>query len=92
MPKVYKSEGYWNIEPKIKSLSFPKRGKFQVDLQDGRSITMPISVFPSMKKVPIKERNNWYLIGRGFTWDYCPDVIHIEQILGNYINYAHEQL
>ena len=27
---MHKTEGYWNVEPKIKSLSFPKRGKFQV--------------------------------------------------------------
>ena len=37
---MYKSEGYWNVEPKIKSLSFPKRGKFQVELEDGRNIPM----------------------------------------------------
>ena len=36
---MYKKEGYWDVTPKIKSLSFPKRGKFQVDLQDGRSVT-----------------------------------------------------
>lgn len=87
---MYKTEGYWNVEPKIKALSFPKRGKFQVDLVDGRSITMPISAFPSMKKVPVKERNNWYHLGGGITWDSCLEVIHIEQILGNYVNYAHE--
>ena len=85
-----KPEGYWNVEPKIKTLRFPKRGKFQVDLIDGRSITMPISAFPSMKKVPLKERKDWYLMGGGITWDSCPEVIHIEQILGNYHNYAHE--
>ena len=89
---MLKPEGYWNVKPKIKSLSFPKRGKCQVDLQDGRSIIMPISAFPSIKKVPVKERENWYLIGGGVTWDSCPEVIHIEQILGNYANYAHECL
>ena len=89
--QAYQKEGYWDVKPKIKALSFPKRGKFEVTLQDGRSITMPISAFPSMKKVPVKERNNWYLMGGGFTWDSCPEVIHIEQILGNYANYAHEQ-
>ena len=56
---MYQKEGYWDVKPKIKALSFPKRGKFEVTLQDGRSITMPISAFPSMKKVPVKERNNW---------------------------------
>ena len=60
---MYQKEGYWDVKPKIKALSFPKRGKFEVTLQDGRSITMPISAFPSMKKVPVKERNNWYLMG-----------------------------
>ena len=89
---MYKTEGYWNVTPRIKSLSFPKRGKFQVDLQDGRSIIMPISVFPSMKKVPMKERPHWYLMGGGVTWDSCPEVIHIEQIPGNYPNYAHEMV
>ena len=57
---MYKTEGYWDVKPKIKRLSFPKRGKFQVDLQDGRSVMMPISAFPSLKKVPVKERDNWY--------------------------------
>ena len=90
--EMYKKEGYWNVRPKIKRLSFPKRGKFQVDLQDGRSVTMPISAFPSLKRMPAKERENWYLMGGGVTWDACSEVIHIEQILGNYQNYAHESV
>ena len=49
-----------------------------------------ISAFPSLKRVPVKEREHWYLIGGGVTWDSCPEVIHIEQILGNYQKYAHE--
>ena len=70
---MYNTEGYWNVKPQIKRLSFPKRGKFQVDLQDGRSVMMPISAFPSLKKVPAKEREKWYLMGGGVTWDSCPD-------------------
>ena len=83
-------EGYWDVVPQIKAVSFPKRGKFQVDLEDGRTIIMPISAFPSIKKVPVKERGQWYLFGGGVTWDSCPEVIHIEQILGNANVYAHE--
>ena len=60
---MHKTEGYWNVKPKIKRLSFPRRGRFQVDLQDGRSILMPISAFPSLKRVPTKERDKWYLMG-----------------------------
>lgn len=87
---MFSLEGFWNITPEIKSLEFPKRGKFQVNLKDGRSITMPISAFPSLKKVPVRERNSWYLMGGGVTWDSCPEVIHIEQILGDYAKYGHE--
>ncbi|MBR3744495.1 MAG: DUF2442 domain-containing protein [Bacteroidales bacterium] len=84
-------EGYWNVIPQIKSVSFPVRGKFRVDLVDGRIIIMPTSAFPCLKKVPVKERGAWYLMGGGVTWDSCPEVIHIEQILGNYTTYSHEK-
>lgn len=87
---MFVKEGYWGITPEIKSLDFPKRGKFQVNLKDGRSILMPISAFPSIKKVPVSERSEWYLMGGGVTWDSCPEVIHIEQILGDYAKYNHE--
>lgn len=87
---MFTVEGYWNIKPEIKSVSFPKRGKLQVDLKDGRSITMPVSAFPSLKKVPVRERNEWYLMGGGVTWNSCPEIIHIEQILGDYQKYGHE--
>ena len=87
---MFNKEGYWDVKPQIKSVCFPKRGKFQVNLQDGRVIVMPISAFPSLKKVPTKERGNWYLMGGGVSWDSCPEVIHVEQILGDYQKYGHE--
>ena len=87
---MFTMEGYWDVVPQIKSISFPMKGKFQVDLQDGRSVVMPISAFPSLKKVPTKEHKNWYLIGGGVSWDSCPEVIHIEKILGDYNKFAHE--
>ena len=62
-----------------------------MNLADGRVIIMPTSAFPCLKKVPVKERGEWYLMGGGVTWDSCTEVIHIEQILGNYSNYAHEK-
>ncbi len=84
-------DGYWNVVPKIKKVSFPIRGKMSVQLEDGRQIIAPLSSFPSIKKVPVSERPKWYLVGGGVTWDTCPEVIHIEQILGNFDNYKHEQ-
>ena len=83
-------DGYWNVTPQIKDVTFPVRGKMQVALQDGRLIVMPLSAFPSVKKVPVRERKNWYRMAGGFTWDSCPEVIHVEQILGNYALYNHD--
>ena len=86
---MYKVEGYWDVTPKIKKVSFPIRGKMSVALEDGRIIVVPISAFPSIKKVPVSERKQYYLTAGGVTWDSCSEVIHIEQILGNYNNYKH---
>lgn len=87
---MFIKEGYWDVIPQIKAVSFPQRGKWQVDFVDGRSIVMPVSAFPSLKRVPIKERKKWYLIGGGVTWDSCSEVIHIEQLLGDYQKFSHE--
>lgn len=84
-------DGYWNVVPKIKKVSFPAKSKMSVQLEDGRQIIASLSSFPSIKKVPVSERPKWYLVGGGVTWDTCPEVIHIEQILGNFDNYKHEQ-
>ena len=68
---MYQNEGYWDVKPKIKAVSFPKRGKIEVTLQDDRSITMPISAFPSIKKVPVKERKT------GISWEEDLRGIHV---------------
>ena len=87
---MYKIEGYWDIVPQIKNVSFPLRGKMQVDLEDGRSILVDVAKFPSIKKLSLKDRQNWYKIDNGFSFEKCSEVIHIEQILGNFQNYRHE--
>lgn len=87
---MYKIEGYWDIVPQIKNVSFPLRGKMQVDLEDGRSILVDVAKFPSIKKLSLKDRQNWYKMDNGFSFEKCSEVIHIEQILGNFQNYRHE--
>jgi len=84
-------EGYWDSTPKIKNISFPYRGRMQDDLMDGRIIVVPLSVFPSIQKLPTQEREKWFLIGGGISFEKSNEVIHIEQILGNYTNYRHEK-
>ncbi len=83
-------EGFVNVSLRIKSVSFPIRGKVQVSLTDGRIIIMPVSAFPSIKKLSLFQRKKWYLFGNGFSFDDCNEVYHIEQVLGVYENYRHE--
>jgi len=83
-------EGFWNVTPKIKSVSFRIKGKMVVTLIDGRTIIIPVSAFPSIKKLSLQQRKKWYLFGNGFSFDNCDQVFHIEQILGNFDNYRHE--
>jgi hypothetical protein len=84
-------EGYWDIDPKIKKVSFNIRGRMQVDFEDGRRLIVPVSAFPCLKHVPVNERNKWFLTAGGVSWDDCPEVIHVEQLLGNYTRYRHEK-
>jgi hypothetical protein len=83
-------EGFWNINPRIKKVSFPAKGKIGVSLEDGRNIIAPVSRFPSIKKLTLVQRKKWYLFGNGFSFEDCSEVFQIEQILGNFQNYSHE--
>ena len=83
-------EGFWDIAPKIKKISFEVRGKINVQLEDGRLIMLPVSKFPSIKKLNTIQRKKWYLFGNGFSFDDCNEVYHLEQILGNFNTYQHE--
>ena len=102
---MYKKEGYWYKKEDINVLSNEDEIKKNTKITiDGEEYSYFVEVhafdkvgkhsivysFPSLKKVPVKERKNWYLMGGGVTWDSCPEVIHIEQILGNFQNYSHE--
>jgi hypothetical protein len=83
-------EGYLNVIPELKSVKFEHRGKIDIYFEDGRIIILPVSIFPSIKKLNSKQRKKIQLIGKeGFTFDECDEVFHIEQILGRYDNYKH---
>ena len=83
-------EGYWNITPEIKTVSFSVKGRIKIELKDGRIMFVPVAAFPSIKKLSMKDRKKWYRFGNGFSFDNCDEVFHIEQILGNFQNYRHE--
>jgi len=87
-----KLEGFTEITPVFKKIAFNIRGKMTVYLEDGRSIIVPLSNFPSIKKLSIAQRKKWFRFGNGFSFDDSNEVFHIEQILGNVNNYRHEKV
>jgi len=63
-----------------------------VTLTDGRIIMVPVSAFPSIKKLSLQQRKKWYLFGNGFSFDNCDRVFYIEQIIGNFDSSRHENI
>ncbi len=52
-----------NVKLGIKDLNFTAlRGKFIARLTDGREITIPVSMFPDIKEMSVKERNKWMIL------------------------------
>ena len=59
------------------------RDTLQVDLSDGRTISVPLAWFPRLQKATAEERNNWRLIGKGqgIHWSDIDEDISIEGLL-----------
>lgn len=52
-----------NVTVGIKDLNFTShRGKMQVKLTDGRELIIPVSFFPDIKQMSVKERNKWMVL------------------------------
>ncbi len=76
-------EGLYKIKPKIKKIDFIEKGKFKIELKDGRIILVPIGYFPSIKKLKKQQREKWYVIDdQMFSFEASDEVFHIEQVLG----------
>jgi hypothetical protein len=76
-------EGLYKIKPAIKRIGFVERGKFKIELKDGRTILVPLGYFPSIKKLRKSERDKWYIIDdQMFSFEASDEVFHIEQVLG----------
>ena len=47
----------------IKDLDFKsRRGKFVAKLTDGREIVIPVSFFPDIKNLSVKDREDWMIL------------------------------
>lgn len=72
-----------NITVGIHHLDFLKyRGKMVVCLTDGREISLPISFFPDIKKMPLKKRNDWMILDdQFFTFASMGKIYSIKDVL-----------
>ena len=54
-----------------------------VDLSDGRSITIPLAWYPRLLHASQEERNHWRLIGggHGIHWEEIDEDISVENLL-----------
>jgi hypothetical protein len=59
------------------------RDALQVDLTDGRTISVPLAWFPRLQQANAEERNNWKLIGKGqgIHWPDIDEDISVEGLL-----------
>ena len=75
-----------DIKTGIKKLDFvAHRGRMTVYLTDGREVIVPLSFFPEIKKLPLKERNNWIILDdQFFTFTTLSKIFSIKDIMTLY--------
>jgi hypothetical protein len=73
-------------EPLAVDISFDD-DSFVVDLDDGRSLSIPVVWFPRLWKATSEQRRNWRLLGRG-EGIHWPDVDEDISVLGLLAGYG----
>lgn len=69
-------------EPVVVRVTITKE-KLMVDLDDGRSILIPLKWYPRLSHATSKERNHWQLLGDGYAieWPDLDEHIGVEGLL-----------
>ena len=72
-----------NVNVGIRDMDFTaRRGMFVVRLTDGREIVVPDSMFPDIKQMSLKERNEWMILDdQYFTFEHMSRVYSILDLL-----------
>lgn len=67
----------------IKRLDFTSyRGKMAVYLTDNREIIIPLSFFPDIKRLSLKQRNEWMILDdQFFTFDHLSKVYSVKDLM-----------
>ena len=73
---------YNNIHLSISKLDFSNRGKMAVYFSDGREIIVPLSMYPDIKALSLKQRNQWMVLDdQFFTFESLSKVYSMMDIL-----------
>ena len=76
-------EGFVGIIPVIKSISFSVRGRMDIHFKDGRNLVVPLSRYPSIRKMSVADRKKYTIAdGQVIIWQACDEVFHIQDFLG----------
>ena len=72
-----------NVDLGIKDLNFTaRRGMFTARLTDGREITVPVSMFPNIKQMSVKQRNEWMILDdQYFTFEHMSRIYSVLDLL-----------
>ena len=71
-----------NISLGIRKLDFTHRGKMIAYFTDGRELVVPISFFPDIKELSMKERSKWMILDdQFFTFEALSKVYSITDLL-----------
>lgn len=67
----------------IKKLDFAAyRGKMLVYLTDGRQVIVPLSFFPDIKRLSLKDRSDWMILDdQFFTFSHLSRIYSIEDVM-----------
>ena len=72
-----------NVKVGIKDMSFTaQRGKIVATLTDGRIIIVPVSFFPDIKNLSVKQREEWMVLDdQYFTFEHLTRIYSIVDLM-----------
>ncbi len=72
-----------NVNLGIKDLDFSsKNGKIIAQLSDGRVVIVPVSFFPDIKNLSVKEREQWMVLDdQYFTFEHLTKIYSILDLM-----------
>ncbi len=75
-------EGVFRVKPFIECFDFRRKGKITLHLRDGRDLSVPLSYFPSIKKLSPTQRRRYTIANEQIIiFQDCDEVFHVMEFL-----------